>query len=177
MLRSEGAWGVTLIRMNIVLFEPEIPHNTGAIGRTCLMTGARLHLIHPLGFFLDEKSLKRAGMDYWKHIDVWEYDNFDHFMAKYPTARFFLVETGGAKTYAEVHFLMDDFLIFGSESKGLPAWVIEKYYNHIITIPMKGAERSLNLSVSVGIVLYEALRQNNFGSFILPALGDNIIVP
>jgi len=148
--------------MNIVLFEPEIPHNTGAIGRTCLMTGAKLHLIHPLGFFLDEKSLKRAGMDYWGQIDVREYVNFADFMEINPGVRFFLVETGGERTYAQAEFKPGDFLIFGSESKGLPTWLLEEYRDCIIKIPMKGEERSLNLSVSVGIVLYEALRQFGF---------------
>lgn len=151
--------------MNIVLYEPEIPHNTGAIGRTCLMTGAGLHLIHPLGFFLDEKSLKRSGLDYWPKINVREYINFQHFMEENPGINFYLVETGGEKTYAEVKYHPDDFLIFGSESKGLPTQLLEKYSNRIITIPMKGNERSLNLSVSVGIVLYEASRQNGFANF------------
>ncbi|MCL2215506.1 MAG: tRNA (cytidine(34)-2'-O)-methyltransferase [Defluviitaleaceae bacterium] len=147
--------------MNIVLFEPEIPHNTGAIGRTCLVTGTGLHLIRPLGFFLDEKSLKRAGMDYWPQINAREYDNFEHFMVENPKIRFHLVETGGVKTYAQAEFQSGDFFIFGSESKGLPPRLLKKYPDRVISIPMKG-ERSLNLSVSVGIVLYEALRQNDF---------------
>ena len=155
--------------MNIVLFEPEIPHNTGAIGRTCLKTGAKLHLIRPLGFFLDEKSLKRAGMDYWKKISVTEYDNYAHFWDvnfsdkdRGNNPNFFLVETGGEKIYTDAKLQPGDFLIFGSESKGLPEWLLEKHKDHIISIPMLGDERSLNLSVSVGIVLYEALRQNGF---------------
>jgi len=148
--------------MHIVLFQPEIPHNTGAIGRTCLITGSTLHLIHPLGFYLDEKSLKRSGLDYWHKLNVKEYDNFPHFLEANPNAHFYLVETGGVKNYTQVHYAPDDYLIFGSETGGLPKWFVKQYKEQIITIPMKGDERSLNLSVSVGIVLYEALRQNRF---------------
>jgi len=148
--------------MNIVLYTPEIPHNTGAIGRTCLMTGAGLHLIHPLGFFLDEKSLKRSGLDYWPQINVKEYDDFEHFMTCNPEIRFHLVETDGGVIYDDVEYKPGDFLIFGSETTGLPPWLLAKYPRNIIRIPMVGDERSLNLSVSVGIVLYEALRQNYF---------------
>jgi len=152
--------------MNIVLHEPEIPHNTGAIGRTCLMTGAGLHLIRPMGFFLDEKSLKRAGMDYWPQINVREYNDFGHFMEANPGIRFHLVETGGVKTYAKADYKPGDFLVFGSESKGLPTWLLKEYSSQIVSIPMAGSERSLNLSVSAGIVLYEALRQNNFNGLV-----------
>ena len=148
--------------MNIVLHQPEIPHNTGAIGRTCLMTNSGLHLIRPFGFYLDEKSLKRSGLDYWHKLDVHEYDNFEEFQENNRNIRFFLVETGGRKTYAEVEYQPKDYLIFGSETTGLPKWMLERYAEQIITIPMAGDERSLNLSVAVGIVLYEALRQNNF---------------
>ena len=148
--------------MNIVLHEPEIPHNTGAIGRTCLMTGAKLHLIHPLGFFLDEKSLKRSGLDYWHKINVTEYVNFEDFQEKNPGARFHIAETAGGRLYTEAEYQMDDYIIFGSETTGLPARILDKYPEHRVQIPMVGEERSLNLSVSVGIVLYEALRQNGF---------------
>ena len=148
--------------MNIVLYQPEIPHNTGTIGRTCLMTGAKLHLIHPLGFYLDEKSLKRSGLDYWPRLAPTEYDNFEDFLDKHPTARFFLAETGGQKFYAEAEFMPDDFIIFGSETVGLPQWILEAHPEKIISIPMVGEERSLNLSVSVAIILYEALRQTGF---------------
>jgi len=148
--------------MNIVLHEPEIPHNTGAIGRTCLVTNSNLHLIHPLGFFLDEKSLKRAGMDYWEKINVFEYDNFYHFLENNPSAVLHFVETGGNKIYTEVTYNKNDFLIFGSETKGLPNQIVEKYINQVASIPMLKDSRSLNLSVSVGIVLYEALRQTEF---------------
>ncbi|MCL2235516.1 MAG: tRNA (cytidine(34)-2'-O)-methyltransferase [Defluviitaleaceae bacterium] len=153
--------------MNIVLHEPEIPHNTGAVGRTCLLTGARLHLIHPLGFFLDEKSLKRSGLDYWHKISVTEYENFDDFLRRNPCARLFFVETGGSKRYDQVVYDKDDFFVFGRETKGLPPSILERYPDQIITIPMKSDGRSLNLSVTVGIILYEALRQTGFGGLCL----------
>jgi len=150
--------------MHIVLHEPEIPHNTGAIGRTCLMTQSTLHLVRPYGFYLDEKSLKRSGLDYWHKLDVHEYANFHDFLDKNPNAQFFLVETGGSKTYADVEYRPDDFLVFGSETRGLPDWIMRTYPSRVVTIPMSGDGRSLNLSVAVGIVLYEALRQNGFAS-------------
>ena len=148
--------------MNIVLHRPEIPHNTGAIGRTCLMTNAALHLIHPLGFHLDEKSLKRSGLDYWHKLNVREYDNFSDFLAAHPSARFFLVETEGSRIYTEPTYQPGDFFIFRSETVGLPPHLLSAYPNQIIRIPMVGDERSLNLSVSAGIILYEALRQTGF---------------
>jgi len=153
--------------MNIVLHNPEIPHNTGAIGRTCLVTGAKLHLIRPYGFYLDEKSLKRAGMDYWHKIQVYEYDTFAHFMNTISTQeagrpRLHLVETGGCRTYTQAVYTPQDYIIFGSETAGLPTQILDAYRDNIVSIPMAGDMRSLNLSVAVGIVLYEALRQNNF---------------
>ena len=151
--------------MNIVLHQPEIPHNTGAIGRTCLMTGTRLHLIRPYGFYLDEKSIKRSGLDYWPQIDVYEYDDFQDFLTKNPHVRFYLVETGGGQSYADVEYKTDDYIIFGSETCGLPGWLLAEYADRIVSIPMAGKERSLNLSVAAGIVLYEALRQNGFAGF------------
>ena len=150
--------------MNIVLHQPEIPHNTGAVGRTCLVTNSQLHLIHPLGFHLDEKSLKRCGLDYWPKLGVREYDNFTHFLTANPTARFFLIETGGTKRYIDVAYTPDDFLVFGCETRGLPAELLTTYADRILTLPMRPGERSLNLSVTVGIVLYEALRQTGFSS-------------
>jgi len=167
--------------MNIVLHQPEIPHNTGAIGRTCLVTGAKLHLIRPYGFYLDDKSLKRSGLDYWHKIDVYEYDNFSHFIDKisqddmpgddvsassgthFPCI--YLVETGGNRIYTDVEYKTNDYIIFGSETTGLPLWVLEEYSERVVSIPMIGDARSLNLSVAVGIVLYEALRQNRFPCF------------
>jgi len=152
--------------MHIVLHQPEIPHNTGAIGRTCLMTNSGLHLIRPYGFFLDEKSLRRSGLDYWHKICVREYDNFSEFeesaKIKNPHGRFFFVETSGGKLYSDVTYQPDDYLIFGSETIGLPQEILQKFPAQIIRIPMTGGERSLNLSVAAGIVLYEALKQNNF---------------
>jgi len=148
--------------MNIVLHEPEIPHNTGAIGRTCLMTGCALHLIHPLGFHLDEKSLKRSGLDYWPKINTCQYTSFADFIEQNPDARIFLAETGGKINYTQAMFMPNDFIIFGSETKGLPDWILQQYHDKIISIPMTGDDRSLNLSVSVGIILYEALRQTGF---------------
>ena len=150
--------------MNIVLHEPEIPHNTGAIGRTCLMTGTKLHLIHPFGFHLDEKSLRRSGLDYWPRLAPVEYGSFADFWDKHPTARFFLAETRGAQLYTDVQYRQGDFIIFGNETMGLPPTLLEKYPEKIISIPMTDEEtsRSLNLSVSVAIILYEALRQTGF---------------
>ena len=151
---------------NIVIHQPEIPHNTGAIGRTCLMTGSTLHLIHPLGFFLDEKNLRRSGLDYWHKIVVHEYMNFGDFLEKNPDANLYIAESGNGSFYTEVKFAPNDFIMFGSETTGVPLDILEQYSDRIIKIPMIGEERSLNLSVSVGIVLYEALRQNNFASFL-----------
>jgi len=148
--------------MNIVLHQPEIPHNTGAIGRTCLVTGAKLHLIRPYGFYLDEKSLKRSGMDYWHKVDVREYDNFTQFIESVDCNRIHIVETGGNSTYASVKYNPNDYIIFGSETTGLPALIMDKYRERVVSIPMVGDSRSLNLSVAAGIVLYEALRQNGF---------------
>ncbi|MCL2573779.1 MAG: tRNA (cytidine(34)-2'-O)-methyltransferase [Defluviitaleaceae bacterium] len=148
--------------MNIVLHEPEIPHNTGAIGRTCLITGSKLHLIHPFGFHLDEKSLKRSGLDYWSRLAPNEYANFNNFLANNPDARIFLAETKGAKFYTDAQYKPNDYIIFGNETMGLPQHIIDAYPERIITIPMTGEERSLNLSVSVAIILYEALRQTGF---------------
>ena len=148
--------------MNIVLHRPEIPHNTGAIGRTCLVTGTALHLIRPYGFHLDEKSLRRSGLDYWHKLNVREYDCFQDFLEANPNNRLYLIETVSGKTYTEARFEPGDFFMFGSETTGLPAEIINMYPDHILQIPMIGGERSLNLSVAAGIVLYEALRQTGF---------------
>ncbi|MCL2364546.1 MAG: tRNA (cytidine(34)-2'-O)-methyltransferase [Defluviitaleaceae bacterium] len=148
--------------MNVVLHQPLIPHNTGAVGRTCLVTGAQLHLIHPLGFSLDEKHLKRCGLDYWRKLNVREYDDFAHFLRVTGAQRFFLVETGGTKNHTQPQYQPGDYFIFGSETVGLPANILAQNDDKIITLPMIPGERSLNLSVTVGIVLYEALRQTGF---------------
>jgi len=152
-------------QMNIVLHRPEIPHNTGAIGRTCLVAGARLHLIRPYGFHLDEKSLLRSGLDYWHKLDVSEYDSFQEFIEENPTHRLFLVETVSGKTYSEACFEPGDYLMFGGETVGLPHEILGMYPENVVQIPMVRGERSLNLSVAVGIVLYEALRQGGFEQF------------
>ena len=148
--------------LNIVLFEPEIPANTGNIGRTCVATGTRLHLIEPLGFRLDEKSLKRAGMDYWKDLDVTTYIDFDDFMSKNPDAKIYMATTKAPNVYTDVSYEPDCYIMFGKESAGIPEEKLVSHKEDSIRIPMVGDIRSLNLGNSVAIVLYEALRQNNF---------------
>ena len=152
--------------LNIVLYQPEIPHNTGAIGRTCLMTDSTLHLIHPLGFFLDEKNLKRSGLDYWDKISVYEYMNFQDFLDRNLNITLHLAESGDGKFYTDIAYKPDDYIMFGSETTGIPSNLLVEYRSRVIKIPMVKEERSLNLSVSVGIVLYEALRQNKFAGLI-----------
>lgn len=148
--------------MNIILHQPEIPQNTGNIGRTCVATGTSLHLIEPLGFRLDEKSIKRAGMDYWQHLDVNRYVNFDEFKEKHPVAKIWMATTKAKHVYTDVSFGPDDYIMFGKESAGIPEEILVDYEETCIRIPMLPAIRSLNLSNSVAIVLYEALRQNGF---------------
>ena len=148
--------------MNIVLYQPEIPANTGNIGRTCVATNSTLHLIEPLGFRLTGKELKRAGMDYWEHLDVRRYMNFEEFLEKNPNARIWMATTKAKKTYAEAEFRPDDYIMFGKESAGIPEEILVNHKEESIRIPMVGDIRSLNLGNSVAIVLYEALRQNNF---------------
>ncbi|MCC2826674.1 tRNA (cytidine(34)-2'-O)-methyltransferase [Faecalicatena orotica] len=147
---------------NIVLLEPEIPANTGNIGRTCVATGTRLHLIEPLGFRLSEKELKRAGMDYWPQLDVTTYVNYEDFLRKNPGARPYMATTKGPKVYTETQFEPDCYIMFGKESAGIPEEILLENQERAIRIPMLGDTRSLNLSNSVAIVLYEALRQNDF---------------
>ena len=153
--------------MNIILHQPEIPANTGNIGRTCVATGTVLHLIEPLGFSLSEKAIKRAGMDYWEHLDVRRYVNFDDFLEKNPGARIWMATTKAKHVYSQVEFGPDDYLMFGKESAGIPEEILLDYEETCIRIPMLPDIRSLNLSNSVAIVLYEALRQNNFESMQL----------
>lgn len=153
--------------MNIILHQPEIPANTGNIGRTCVATGTSLHLIEPLGFKLDEKSIKRAGMDYWEHLDVTRYVNFQEFLEKHPNAKIWMATTKAKHVYTDVEFSPDDFIMFGKESAGIPEEILVDYEETCIRIPMLEKIRSLNLSNSVAIVLYEALRQNNFASMQL----------
>lgn len=153
--------------MNIILHQPEIPQNTGNIGRTCVATGTSLHLIEPLGFRLDEKSLQRAGMDYWQHLDVHRYVNFEEFLGKNPGAKIWMATTKAKHTYSEVEFGENDFIMFGKESAGIPEEILVDYEDTCIRIPMLPEIRSLNLSNSVAIVLYEALRQQGFASMQL----------
>ena len=148
--------------LNIVLFEPEIPANTGNIGRTCVATNTRLHLIEPLGFRLDEKALKRAGMDYWKDLDVTTYIDFDDFLQRNPNAKIYMATTKAPNVYTDVAYEPDCYIMFGKESAGIPEEILVHHKEESIRIPMAGEIRSLNLSNSVAIVLYEALRQNNF---------------
>ncbi len=147
---------------NIVLFEPEIPANTGNIGRTCVATGTRLHLIEPLGFRLSERDIKRAGMDYWAQLDVTTYVNYEDFLRRNPGARPYMATTKARKVYTEAQFEPDCYIMFGKESAGIPEEILLENQERAIRIPMKGDTRSLNLSNSVAVVLYEALRQNDF---------------
>ncbi len=148
--------------MHIVLHQPEIPANTGNIGRTCVATGSSLHLIEPLGFHLDEKSIKRAGMDYWPKLDVSRYMNFAEFQEKHPGAKVWMATTKAHQVYSDVSFGPDDFIMFGKESAGIPEEILIDHEDTCIRIPMLEDIRSLNLSNAVAIVLYEALRQNQF---------------
>ncbi len=148
--------------INIVLHEPEIPANTGNIGRTCVAAGARLHLIEPLGFRLDEKSLKRAGMDYWKDLDVTTYIDYADFLERNPEARIYMATTKAAKIYTEVRYEPDCYIMFGKESAGIPEEILVNHKGECIRIPMAGGIRSLNLGNSAAVILYEALRQNEF---------------
>lgn len=148
--------------MNIVLLEPEIPANTGNIGRTCVATGSVLHLIKPLGFSLDEKQLKRAGLDYWPHLKYFLYENYQDFLEKNPGARIHFATTKARKVYTEAEFRPDDYIMFGKESAGIPEQILLDNQEMCIRIPMIGDIRSLNLGNSVAIVTYEALRQTSF---------------
>ena len=151
-----------MAELNIVLYEPEIPANTGNIGRTCVATGTRLHLIEPLGFLLNEKAIKRAGMDYWQDLDVTRYLNWQDFLAKNPGAKIYMATTKGRRVYTEVSYEPDCYLMFGKESGGIPEEILKEHPEEAIRIPMIGETRSLNLGNSAAIVLYEALRQNGF---------------
>ncbi len=148
--------------MNIILHEPEIPQNTGNIARTCAATGAKLHLIEPLGFSIDEKNLKRAGLDYWELLDVKTYKNFEDFLIQNDYPKIYMATTKSKQTYTEVQYEEDAYIMFGKESAGIPEEVLLNYKETAIRIPMIKEARSLNLSNSVAIVLYEALRQNAF---------------
>ena len=148
--------------MNIVLHQPEIPANTGNIGRTCLATGTALHLIEPLGFQLNERALKRAGLDYWHELDVTKYVDYSFFMEEHPGATVWKATTKAKRTYDEAVYGPDDFIMFGKESAGIPEEILVEDEEHCIRIPMAHDIRSLNLSNAVAVVLYEALRQQDF---------------
>ena len=148
--------------LNIVLLEPEIPANTGNIGRTCVASGTRLHLIEPLGFSLSEKALKRAGMDYWKDLDVTTYIDYQDFLDRNPGAKIYMATTKARKIYTEVSYEDDCYIMFGKESAGIPEEILVQNQENCIRIPMMEKIRSLNLGNSVAVVLYEALRQNGF---------------
>ncbi|MEW8973410.1 MAG: tRNA (uridine(34)/cytosine(34)/5-carboxymethylaminomethyluridine(34)-2'-O)-methyltransferase TrmL [Tissierellaceae bacterium] len=151
--------------LNIVLVEPEIPHNTGNIARTCALTNTVLHLVRPLGFSVDDKHLKRAGLDYWHLVKIYYYDSFDELVEKYPNSRFYYSTTKAKKIYTDFSYRDEDFFVFGKETKGLPQDLIDRNIDSAIRIPMRGdLGRSLNLANSVNIILFEALRQLEFPS-------------
>ena len=148
--------------LNIVLVNPEIPQNTGNIARTCAATGAMLHLVEPLGFSLADKYLKRAGLDYWRLMEYRTYPGMEAFLSAHPGARMHFASTKAPRGYHQAEYRYGDFLVFGCETRGLPENLLERVYDRCIRIPMRGEARSLNLSNSVAVVLYEALRQQDF---------------
>lgn len=148
--------------VHIVLVEPEIPQNTGNIVRTCAATGSILHLVKPLGFSVEDKYLKRAGLDYWSLVEIHYHECFEEVVKEYKENAFFFCTTKASRCYSEVSFPTDSFLVFGKETAGLPEHILKENYDHCIRIPMISDARSLNLSNSVAIILYESLRQNSF---------------
>lgn len=150
---------------NIVLVEPEIPQNTGNIVRTCHATGCALHLVRPLGFEISDRHLKRAGLDYWDEVEITYYDSFEQLAKAFPSGRFWYFTTKGLNRHSDVKFEKGDFLVFGKETKGLPEELLIKNKSNCLRIPMIGETRSLNLSNSVAVAVYEGLRQNNFEGF------------
>lgn len=150
------------MHFNIVLVEPEIPQNTGNIARTCAATGASLHLVRPLGFSVEDKYLKRSGLDYWSLLDIYYYDSFGELREKYKDAEFFFASTKAPRSYADVNYPEESFIVFGKETAGLPETLLRENYDRCIRIPMRNNIRSLNLANSAAIILYEALRQHEF---------------
>lgn len=148
--------------LNIVLLEPEIPYNTGNIGRTCVVTESTLHLIKPLGFDIDEKSVRKAGLDYWQDLNLRIYDNYDQFVKANNNPRIVMATTKARRAYSDYEYVADEFIMFGKESKGIPEELLLENEENCVRIPMIQGKRSINLSNSVSIILYEALRQNNF---------------
>ncbi len=161
MIEREEAVKISFM-FNIVLVEPEIPQNAGNISRSCAVTGASLHMVRPFGFEITDKHLKRAGLDYWKDLDIHYYDSFEELENMYKDARFFLLSTHAKRSYAEVEYKEGDFLVFGKETAGLGEKLLKRRSEDAVRIPMRPEQRSLNLSNSVAIVLYEALRQQSF---------------
>lgn len=155
--------------VNIVLYQPEIPPNTGNVARSCAITGSKLHLIKPLGFSIDDKQVKRAGLDYWDNVNLEVHESVEDFLEKYKGSTMFFSTTKATQSYADVSYSDDCFIIFGKETAGLPAWIHENYEEYRIKIPMKQDPnlRSLNLSNAVNIVLFEALRQLDFPNLSL----------
>ncbi|MBR5137578.1 MAG: tRNA (cytidine(34)-2'-O)-methyltransferase [Clostridia bacterium] len=154
--------------LNIALVEPRIPANAGNIVRTCAVTGCGLHMVRPLGFEMDDKKLKRAGLDYWEYADIKYYDSVDELMEKYPDYQFYFATTKGEHLYSDIAYPEKCFILFGREDAGLPEELLRKHRDQDIRIPMRPGIRSLNLSNSVAIILYEALRQHGFpeGNFV-----------
>lgn len=160
--------------MHIVLLEPEQPGNAGAIGRTCLCAGASLHLIRPFGFHTDDRSLQRAGLDYWPRLAPTEYVNYEDFLRQHPDARIWYLTTKAPRTIAEADYLEDDYLLFGKESAGIPEEILRAHPERCLRIPMREGERSLNLSNAVAIALYEALRQTGYAGMQKQGMCDRL---
>ena len=152
--------------MNVVLLEPEIHYNTGNIGRTCVATGSRLHLIGPLGFSLDDRHIRRAGLDYWRDLKLSRYDGYDEFLSKNPGANIIMATTKGGAAYTNIRYAPDCFIMFGKESAGIPERILKTDTASCVRIPMLPGTRSLNLANSVAVILYEALRQNGFADLL-----------
>lgn len=150
------------MRLNVVLYQPEIPQNTGNIARTCAATGSTLHIIKPMGFEIDDRKMKRAGLDYWDKLNVKFYDGFDEFVERNPGARLYYFTTKATKDYSDVSYDDNVYLVFGPETRGLPESILLQNFDNCVRIPMLDTLRSLNLSNSVAIAVYEALRQNGF---------------
>jgi tRNA (cytidine/uridine-2'-O-)-methyltransferase len=150
------------MHLNIVLVEPEIPQNTGNIARTCAATGTDLHLVKPLGFSVDDRHLKRSGLDYWDKLNIKYYDSFEELQSKYKGAVFFYATTKASKSYADIYYPEGCFIVFGKETAGLPELLLKENYDRCIRIPMRNGIRSLNLANSAAIIIFEALKQHDF---------------
>jgi tRNA (cytidine/uridine-2'-O-)-methyltransferase len=151
---------------HIVLYQPEIPANTGNIARTCAATGTHLHLIHPLGFSTEDKYLKRAGLDYWSAVSIFHYESYEHFLSLKGPGKLYFIETSGSRPYTEKHYEDGDYFVFGRETTGIPREILEANLDGVIRIPMIQNTRSLNLSNTAAIVVYEALRQIDFSGLV-----------